>query len=423
MTDFTASHAPDRTPGIDARLARKAFLKVLEHLQSGRLEFIEPDGARHIRGPDPEGSELHVRVSVHDSRFWKFALTGGSAGAGEAFMEGYWTTDDLARLIRVFARNEGTLHSWNQRMVRFTSSLQLAWLWAKRNTIQQAKQNIHEHYDLGNDFFASFLDPLMMYSCAIYPQADSTLEEAARFKIHHICRKLGLSRHDRVLEIGSGWGSFAIVAARDYGAHVTTITISEEQFAHAAQRIRDEGLEDRIDLQFVDYREVEGRFDKLVSIEMIEAVGADHLDTYLKVCSDRLAPDGQMLLQAIVIDDRVYEEHLSTVDFIRRFIFPGSFIPSPRAIADGLARVTDLKPLHLEDITPHYARTLSDWHDRFVAARDQMRPLGFDERFERCWRFYFKYCEGGFAERRIGVQQLMYSKPLCRRSMPLVSST
>ena len=335
-------------------------------------------------------------------------------------MEGYWTTDEMARLIRIFARNDAALRSWNRGMRRLTGSIQKAWLWARRNTIKQAKQNIQEHYDLGNDFFESFLDPLMMYSCAIYPRADSTLEEAARFKIDHICRKLDLKPGDRLLEIGTGWGSLAIIAARDYGAHVTTITISREQFAHVHRRIADEGLEDRIDLQLVDYREVEGTYDKLVSVEMIEAVGAEHLDTYLKVCSDRLEPDGQMLLQAIVIDDRAYEDHLSTVDFIRRFIFPGAFIPAPHAIAGAVARTTDLRPLHVEDISAHYARTLSDWHDRFVAAEDTIRGMGFDERFERCWRFYFKYCEGGFAERRIGVQQLMYAKPMSRRSMPLL---
>jgi cyclopropane-fatty-acyl-phospholipid synthase len=420
MSEVTATRPDDRSPGMDARLARTTFLKVLERLESGRLEFIEADGQKHVRGPDAEGSDYHVRVEILDPRFWRMAVTGGSAGVGEAFMDGYWTTDDMTRLIRIFARNDAALRSWNRGMRRLTGSIQKAWLWARRNTIKQAKQNIQEHYDLGNDFFESFLDPLMMYSCAIYPSETSTLEEAARFKIDHICRKLDLKPGDRLLEIGTGWGSLAIIAARDYGAHVTTITISREQFAHVQRRIRDEGLEDRIELQLVDYREVEGTYDKLISVEMIEAVGAEHLDTYLKVCSDRLKPDGQILLQAIVIDDRAYEDHLSTVDFIRRFIFPGAFIPAPHAIAGAVARMTDLKLLHVEDISAHYARTLSDWNDRFVAARDTIRSMGFDERFERCWRFYFKYCEGGFAERRIGVQQLMYAKPLSRRSMPLL---
>jgi cyclopropane-fatty-acyl-phospholipid synthase len=423
MSELTVDHSADgpRDARIDERLARQTFLKVLERLESGRLELVEPDGQRHVRGPDPVGSELHVVVQIHDPRFWRLALTGGSAGVGEAFMEGMWSCEDLARLVRIFARNSAALSSWNQRMLRFTARLQKAWLWARRNTIQQARQNISEHYDLGNEFFASFLDPLMMYSCAIYPRQDSTLEEAARYKLDHICRKLDLKPGDRVLEIGTGWGSLAIVAARDYGAHVTTITISEEQFAHTRERIRSEGLGDRIDLRLVDYREVDGQYDKLVSVEMIEAVGAEHLDTYLNVCSDRLKPDGQMLLQAIVIDDRAYEEALQTVDFIKKFIFPGSFIPSPQAMADALARVTDLRLIQLEDLTPNYARTLSDWHDRFVAAFDRIRKFGFDDRFERCWQFYFKYCEGGFTERRIGVQQLLYAKPGSRRAVPLVA--
>jgi cyclopropane-fatty-acyl-phospholipid synthase len=258
----------------------------------------------------------------------------------------------------------------------------------------------------------------MMYSCAIYPRAESTLDEAAAHKIHHICGKLDLQPGDRVLEIGTGWGSFAIVAARDYGAHVTTITISREQFEHARQRIHEEGLEDRIDLRLCDYREIEGEYDRVVSIEMIEAVGAEHLDTYMQVCGERLRRNGRMLVQAILIDDRAYDEALRTVDFIKKHIFPGSFIPSPRAIADAVGSVTNLRLVHLEDFGSHYARTLSDWHDRFVGAREKLRDFGFDDRFARCWIFYLKYCQGGFAERRITVQQLLYAGPEDRRTGP-----
>lgn len=422
MTSLTSSSARlvARRASVRERIARTLFFRVLGHLEHGRLEMIE-NGQRFVFGPDAPGSELHVEVRVHDPAFYPAALLEGTVGVGRSYMRKHWGCDDLARLIRVFARNGAALGRWRNGAARIVGPLHRGWLWMRRNTVAGSRRNIHAHYDLGNEFFATFLDPSMMYSSAIYAGPDTTLEEAAVAKVHRICRKLDLRPGDRVLEIGTGWGGFALTAARDYGCHVTTITISEAQAAHARQRIEAAGLAHLVDVRLCDYREIEGSYDKLVSIEMIEAVGAEHLETYLRVCSERLRPDGRMLLQAILIDDRVYEQALRSVDFIKRYIFPGSFIPSPFAIGRAVRNATDLKPLHAEDLTEHYARTLRDWHQRFVAASERIRALGFDEEFLRCWRFYFAYCEGGFAERRIGVQQMMFSKPLDRRPAPLGS--
>ncbi|HKK71424.1 MAG TPA: cyclopropane-fatty-acyl-phospholipid synthase family protein [Candidatus Krumholzibacteria bacterium] len=416
MTSVTHSPGRPRTRAArpDERLARHLFFRVLRGMRHGRLEIVEDD-ERHAFGPDPEGSELHVEVRIHDPSFYPSMLLEGTVGVGRAFIEEHWTCDDLGGLIRLFVRNGATLNTWRSSWAWLTRPLQRAWLWARRNTMEGSRRNIHEHYDLGNDFFATFLDPTMMYSAAFYPSAESTLEEASVAKLHRICRKLDLNPDDRVLEIGTGWGGFAILAARDYGCHVTTITISEEQYAWVVRRVHDEGLEGRVDVRLCDYREIDGHYDKLVSIEMIEAVGADHLDTFARVCGERLKPDGRMLLQAIVIDDRVYDAAVRSVDYIKKFVFPGSFIPSLQVIQDAMKRRTDLRLLHVEDFGDHYARTLSDWHDRFEDAADRIRALGFDDAFLRRWRFYFKYCEGGFAERRIGVQQIVAGKPLDRR--------
>jgi len=406
---------PDaRSARFDERIARMLFFRVLENMRFGHLEIVD-GGETFVFGHDPAGSELHVRVEIHDPSFYPAMLLEGTVGVGRSYMENGWSCDDLAKLIRVFVRNGSTLKSWRSRWAWVTKPFQNAWLWARRNTVEGSRRNIHEHYDLGNDFFATFLDESMMYSAAYYPRPDSTLAEASVEKLHRVCRKLDLNPDDHVLEIGSGWGGFAILAARDYGCRVTTITISEEQYAFAMERIVAEGLQDRIDLRLCDYRDIDGQYDKLVSIEMIEAVGADHLETFARVCSDRLKPDGRMLLQAIVIDDRVYDQAVKSVDFIKKYIFPGSFIPSLHVIQEAMKTRTDLRLLHVEDIGDHYARTLSDWHDRFVGASDKIQAMGFDESFVRRWRFYFKYCEGGFTERRIGVQQIVASKPLDRR--------
>lgn len=419
MTSFGNSQALTRRaqPTMRERVCMSLFCRVLTGLEHGRLRF-HFKGRILDFGQVSESSDLDVQVEIHDPAFFPAALFGGSAGVGRSYMEGHWSCADLTSLIRLFARNGNTLARWSRGGQRLLAPLQKAWLWAHRNHRRGSRRNIHVHYDLGDDFFANFLDPQMMYSAAYYPEETASLEEASLEKLRRIARKLELSPTDRVLEIGTGWGGFAALAAREFGCHVTTITISQKQYAYAQERIQREGLQDRVKVELCDYRDVEGQFDKVVSIEMIEAVGADYLDAYAEACGRLLTPRGRFLLQAIVIDDRVYDMAVRRVDFIKKYIFPGSFIPSALRIHRAMAAHTDLRITHIEDLTQHYVRTLSDWHDRFVAASDRIRTLGFDESFLRRWRFYFKYCEGGFAERRIGVQQMVFSKPFDRSPIP-----
>ncbi|UCD78857.1 MAG: class I SAM-dependent methyltransferase, partial [Desulfobacterales bacterium] len=286
--------------------------------------------------------------------------------------------------------------------------------YVRKNTKAGSRKNIMAHYDLGNDFYALFLDETMTYSCGIFANESSTLREASAAKYDRICRKLQLAAGDRVLEIGTGWGGFALHAARNYGVQVTTTTISEEQHRFGQNRIKDAGLEERVTILKKDYRDLGGTFDKLVSIEMIEAVGHQYLTAFFRTCSRLLKDDGMMALQAITIGDQIFNRHKRSVDFIKRYIFPGSCIPSIAAIGSAVARATDLRLVHLEDITPHYARTLREWRRRFFANIDKVRALGFSDTFIRMWEYYLCYCEGGFSERYIGDVQMIFVKPLCR---------
>jgi cyclopropane-fatty-acyl-phospholipid synthase len=290
-----------------------------------------------------------------------------------------------------------------------------------RNSRQGSRKNIAAHYDLGNDFFSTFLDPTMMYSCAIFEKPETGLHEASIAKIDRICRKLDLQPSDHLLEIGTGWGGFALHAAKVYGCQVTTTTISRNQYDIAVSRIRQAGLENRITVLLKDYRDLEGTYDKLVSIEMIEAVGHQYLDQYMNKCAELLKENGSMLIQAITINDWIYEKSLRTPDFIKRYIFPGSFIPSISAITHSMKKATDLRLFHLEDITPHYAETLARWRDAFHQNIQTIRAQGFNRVFERMWEWYLCYCEGGFEERALGCAQLLFTKPFSRRA-PILPS-
>ena len=342
---------------------------------------------------------------------------GGSLGAAEAYIQGYWTCNDLVSLVRIFCRSAAISASLERGPARIFSPLAKIGHWLRRNTSSGSRRNIEAHYDLGNDFFSLFLDETKAYSCAIFPQPQSTLYEASVAKFDHICRKLALSADDHVLEIGSGWGGFAIHAARNYGCRVTTTTISRKQYDYTWQQVEAAGLAGRITVLYEDYRVLKGSYDKLVSIEMIEAVGYQYFDTYFRVCSERLKPHGMMLLQAIVIPDQRFDRYRRSVDFIQRYIFPGGCLPSVGAICQSLGRFTDCQLSHLEDITPHYAETLAVWRQRFRANLDQVRNLGFSEEFIRTWEFYFCYCEGAFRERVIGDVQILLTKPAWRHSV------
>ena len=365
----------------------------------------------HERGDFP----IEARITVSDDRFYSKAVFGGSIGAAEAYMAGFWSADNLTDLIRIIIRNQDLFMELDRGWAMLTVPVYALFHFLRKNTLRGSRQNIVAHYDLSNDFYKLFLDDTLTYSCAIFESETVSLQEAQMAKYDRICRKLQLAPTDRVIEIGSGWGGFSIYAARNFGCHVTTTTISPEQYRLSQERIAKAGLSDRIQLLDRDYRNISGTFDKLVSIEMIEAVGHHYLDTFFRCCSRLLKPDGMMLLQAITISDQAYELHKHSVDFIKRYIFPGSCIPSVTAFGNSIARKTDLRLFHLEDITPHYARTLRTWREQFFNHIEKVRALGFTDAFIRMWEFYLSYCEAGFTERYLGDVQILFTKPLCRR--------
>jgi cyclopropane-fatty-acyl-phospholipid synthase len=406
----TLPRDPDALPGRVARglegLAERTLRARLAQLEHGRLTIV--DGARRdTYGRATPRCALHATLQVRDRRFFTEAAFGGSVGAGESFMAGDWTVDDLTALVRILLVNRGLLDGLDGGWSRLAEPARRVLHAASRNTREGSRRNIAAHYDIGNDFFELFLDPTMMYSCAVYEREDMTLEQAQVAKLDRICRKLDLKPSDHLLEIGTGWGALALHAAQHYGCRVTTTTISRQQHARARERIDAAGLADRITLRLDDYRDLDGRYDKLVSVEMIEAVGHQYFDTFFRRCSELLAPGGTMLLQAITIDDRQYAAARDSVDFIKRHIFPGCCIPSVTALAESMARASTLRIVDLEDIGPHYATTLAAWRRNLFANAEQVRARGYPEALLRMWHFYLSYCEGGFAERALGDVQIV----------------
>jgi cyclopropane-fatty-acyl-phospholipid synthase len=399
---------------LGQRLLRRLVFNRLRGLQQGRLVVHDAHG-RHVFGTMPSDDPLQVTVRIHDANVYRRLALRGSIGVGEAYMVGEWSCDDLTRLMRLFVRNRAVLNGLEHGPVRLAMLLFRIGHVRRRNTRDNSRDNISAHYDLGNEFYRLFLDSTLMYSCAVFEHPDADLQQASTAKLERICRKLDLGPDDHVLEIGTGWGGFALHAARHHGCRVTTTTISREQYQLARERIAEAGLDDQVTVLLRDYRDLDGRYDKLVSIEMIEAVGHQYLDTYFRTCSQLLKDDGLMLLQAITIADQEYERARRAVDFIQQYIFPGGFLPSLSALCGSLGRATDLSVRHLEDIGPHYATTLHLWRERFRANLDRVRAQGFDEHFIRMWEYYFCYCEGGFAERALGTVQLLLAKPLDRR--------
>jgi cyclopropane-fatty-acyl-phospholipid synthase len=358
----------------------------------------------------------HVQIDLRDPRAYSTIALGGSLGAAEAYVRVYWETDDLFAALRLFVLNAAVLSSLDTGGARLLAPARAAWRWTRRNTRTGSRRNIAAHYDLSNEFFTLMLDPTMTYSSGVFDTPEASLQDASTAKYERICRKLQLSPQDHVLEIGSGWGGFAIHAAREYGCRVTTTTISRQQHAEAQRRILAAGVSDRVHLLLQDYRDLTGGYDKLVSIEMIEAVGEKMLATFFRQCSRLLRPQGMMVLQAITMPDHRYDEYRRSIDFINRYVFPGGFLPSWSAMFQAIRQETDFQLLHLEEFGDHYARTLSHWRDNFWSSLSQVRALGFDERFIRTWHYYLCYCEAGFRERLIGVSQSLFAKPLCRRS-------
>jgi cyclopropane-fatty-acyl-phospholipid synthase len=390
--------------------ARSVALGVLGRLRAGRLTVVEDGVARRFGAGPPEAT-----IVVRSPRLWP-TLLHGSRGLAEAYRDGLWDSPDLTAVVRVAARNVGAFDELRRRTAVVRDPYQRTRLMLRRNTPLRSRRDIAAHYDLGNDLFELMLDPTMTYSCALFEHPDMSLEEASTAKLEAVCAKLGIGRSDHVVEIGSGWGSFAVHASRSRGCRVTTTTLSREQHDVASERVRAAGVADRVTVLLDNYRELRGRYDKLVSIEMIEAVGPRDFATFFTRCSDLLAPDGAMLLQAIVIDDRAYAIERYSGSFMRTCIFPNGCLPSTEVIARCVARGTDMRTVDLEDLTPNYPLTLRQWRANFDAAADRLRAAGYDEPFQRLWRLYLAYCEAGFAERRIGVTQTVLAKPRWRGS-------
>jgi cyclopropane-fatty-acyl-phospholipid synthase len=394
---------------------RRVGLRALASVRGGRLDLIEPGGRRLSFG-DP-GADLEATVEVHSAGFYR-AMLGGSVGLGEAYRDGLWDCDDLVSLVRIAIRSMGPLDRLRRRLHPLLVPLQRTLWRVPRNNRRAARGHISAHYDLGNDLFALFLDESMMYSCAYFPHPEATLAEAQEARLERVCQALELGPDDHLLEIGSGWGAMAAHAASRYGCRVTTTTISREQREGALRRIRDSGVEDQVTVLTDDYRELRGRFTKLVSLEMIEAVGWQYFETFFRRCSELLEPDGLFFLQAIVIDDRLYEVEKAARSFANTLIFPGGCLPSVEVIQGCVARETDLSTVWLDEIGAHYARTLELWRQRFAANSDLAAELGYDEPFRRLWTLWLAMSEAGFREHRLRDVQMLFAKPRRSTSLP-----
>jgi len=394
--------------------AKRILLSRLQNLRHGELLLIDGDEHR-LFGKRDAAFPGRVTVEVRDPAFYSTLLLHGALGGGEAYMEGHWTCRKLTAMVELFLCNRASFGRLGPGLPWVAKPLALLERYLRRNTLEGSRRNIAAHYDLGNELFELFLDTTMSYSCGVFEHPQATLRDASLAKLERICQKLQLKPADHVLEIGTGWGGFALYAARRYGCRVTTTTISRQQYEYARQRVREAGLEDRITLLTSDYRQLRGCYDKLVSIEMIEAIGHRNFDVYFRRCSELLKADGMMLLQSITIADQRYRQAKKSVDFIQRYIFPGGCLPSVGALAESVAGSTDMRIFHLEDIGPHYATTLQHWRRRFLAGTEKVRRLGYPERFVRMWEYYLAYCEGGFRQRAIGTVQLLLVKPRCRR--------
>lgn len=397
-------------PTMLDQLARKLVLRQMRRIESGHITVRE-NGSVSTYGEDPSTALIHVTVDVLDPSFYCDVAFGGTIGAGEAYMRGTWKADDLVNLVRILLRNRDVMEDMDKGSARVTRPLQNLFHKLNRNTRDGARRNISAHYDLGNDFFRLWLDETMMYSSAIFENETDSLADAQRHRLDAICDKLDLGPDDHVVEIGTGWGGFALHAAQTRGCRVTTTTISEQQYALARERVQQAGLEDKIEILLEDYRDLTGRYDKLVSIEMIEAIGSENYEAYFAKCNELLRPGGQMLIQAITTLDRQHELLKKEVDFIQRYIFPGGCLPSVSAMAGAIGRVNELLITSLEDIGRHYALTLKHWRRNFFTQIDKVRALGYPEEFIRMWEFYLTYCEGGFADRAISNVLLVAEKP------------
>lgn len=396
-----------------SKIYEKAVIRQLSRIQQGRIHLHTADHVYELGDPQ---ADLSVCLTVYDRHFFQAVVRGGSVGAAESYMHGDWQCSDLTALVRILVRNQSLTDELEQGLARVTGTFLKGFHWLNRNSRDGSRKNIAAHYDLGNDLFELFLDKdWMMYSSGLYYTGTESLEVAQQQKLARLCDKLDLQPTDHLLEIGTGWGGCAVFAAQHYGCKVTTTTISRQQFDYAVQRVEKAGLTDQVTVLLEDYRDLQGQYNKLISIEMVEAVGHHYINEYFQRCADLLTPDGLAIIQAITLEDHRYAQAVKSVDFIKRYIFPGSFIPSVTVLSNAAAKAK-LKLTSLEDIGPSYAITLATWRERFNASLDKVRVMGYPESFIRMWEFYLCYCEGGFAERSISDVHLLFSKAGNRRA-------
>lgn len=392
------------------RKCRNLLFSFLKKLQGGELEIIEFNQRNFFGEISKDNDAIKATIVIHDPSVYVDFIKGGSIQAGAAFIDGKWNSPDLTNVIQLFCKAQALMDDLDDRTSWFSKLKRTLQHLTRRNTVAGAKNNIMSHYDLGNVLYKSFLDPEMMYSSAIYPTEKSNLAEAQLHKLKTICERLELSSDDHLLEIGTGWGGLAIYAAQHYGCKVTTTTISEEQYGYAKQRITELGLNHKITLLKQDYRLLSGQFDKLVSIEMIEAVGYQFMESYFRQCDALLKPGGKFLIQAITIKDQRFDYYLQNVDFIQRYIFPGGFLPSVTLISEQFSKNTGLVIELLDDIGLDYARTLQHWRQAFLKSWPKLATQGFDDQFKRLWLYYFSYCEGAFLQRATSTVQIVARK-------------
>ncbi len=410
QSNFTVDSSEARTYKNSKRIAliRSLLLKVLSKASEGHF-LLKENGQVVAEVGDPT-AELRAEANVLDQRAYVRALLGGNTAAGEAYVDGWWTSPDITQVTRFFSRNLAMMDYWDSRFGLFLKPFKTVRYLKRLNSKGQAKRNILAHYDLGNDLYEAFLDPKMQYSSALYASKEISLEEAQVNKLTRICEQLELKETDHLLEVGSGWGGLAIFAAKNYGCRVTTTTISDEQFAYAKNRIVSEGLSEQINLLSKDYRSLEGTYEKVVSVEMIEAVGRKYLSGYFSKLNDLLKPSGLLMLQAITIADQRYKSYRNSEDFIQKHIFPGGFLPSLFLISKIITNSTELILRDVKDIGLDYAKTLSHWHENLIDKKQFLKQIGYDDRFYNLWSYYLGYCEGGFLERRISASQILMSK-------------
>lgn len=418
---ITAQSLARKSPGFSLdKIFRIGFISRIRNITQGQVTINDPVESLTVGSIDEKNS-LQVTIDINNLRFYRLLATKGALGAAEAYILGYWNTHSLVSLIRIMAINTETLETFEKGTATLQKPMAALFSFLTRNTLNGSKENIRAHYDLSNDMFKLFLDSSMMYSANFFKSEEYSLEQATEARLERICRKMKLQQNEHILEIGTGWGGFAIYAAKHYGCTVTTTTISDEQYQYAFKQIHKSKLQGKIKLLKKDYRELDGTFDKLVSIEMIEAVGDEFLPEYLKKCSSLVKSDGIIFLQAITINDQIYDRALKEIDFIKKYIFPGSFIPSLHAILTAAKNNTKMRLYHLEDLTPHYAKTLLAWRERFLSHREKLNGMGFDEKFIRMWDYYFCYCAGGFLERSIGSVHLIFANRQYRDDLSLIN--